>query len=683
MPSFTRLAREARGTTRTDGRLSTPSRLHGASVLTPLLALIVLGLFFAPSAGAQAQGSLDTSFGTGGKQTTDFGGGPDIGQGSVVQPDGKIVVVGHASGDFALARYNADGSLDTSFGDGGKQTTDIAGGYDQGRALAVQPDGKIVVAGYTDAGGGDFALARYNADGSLDTSFGDGGKQTTDFGDLDNQGNALALQPDGKIVVAGSTSGEGGYDFALARYNADGSLDTTFGDGGKQTTDFAGLDNQGNALALQPDGKIVVAGHACVFGCDFALARYNADGSLDTTFGDGGKQTTDFGDSYDQGHAVAVQPDGKIVVAGFTDIGGGDFALARYNADGSLDMSFGDGGKQTTDFGGDEFADAEALDPDDKIVAAGYACLSSCDFVLTRYNADGSLDTTFGDGGKQTTDFGSDEFGSALAVQSDGKMIVAGYADAGGGDFALARYNGDTPPDTTAPETSITEGPSGTTDDSSPSFSFEAESGSTFECRLDVEVWDACGSPKTLSNLSDGEYTFEVRASDEAANADLTPASRTFTVETTPPSPARDCTISGTSGGDTIGGTSGDDVICARQGNDIVYASGGNDTLYGRHGNDMLQDEGGEDRLDGGPGRDILHGGRDRDFLSGRGGDDHLFGEAANDRLLGGAGADELSGQDGADSLVTRDGVERNDAADGGASKDACATDRGDSRTSC
>ncbi|MBA2434942.1 MAG: hypothetical protein H0V54_07660, partial [Chthoniobacterales bacterium] len=235
-------------------------------------------------------------------------------------------------------------------------------------------------------------------DGDLDPTFGTNGKVTTDFGTIIDEARAVAVQPDGKIVTAGATVGGNFFDFALARYNTDGSLDITFGTGGKVTTAFNTNNDEAFAVALQADGKIVAAGFAVIGGTDdFALARYNTNGSLDTTFGTGGKVTTAFGSSIDRAHAVAVQPDGKIVAAGRAVIGGGsfDFALARYNTDGSLDTTFGTGGKVTTACGSsNDEAFAVALQPDGKIVAAGRVFSNKEDFALARYNTDGSLDTT-------------------------------------------------------------------------------------------------------------------------------------------------------------------------------------------------------------------------------------------------------------------------------------------------
>ncbi len=419
-----------------------------------LLASLLIGLSV-PADVQAAPGDLDPTFGSGGTVITDSG-GFDAATALVLQPDGKIVVAGFSFApgvsNFILARYNADGSLDGGFGSEGMVSTNL-GGFDQAFALALQPDGKIVVAGLCCAGP-KFALARYNADGSLHASFGNGGKVTTDFGGA-AFASALALQPDGKIVVAGS-AGPGSGNFALVRYNADGSLDAGFGNGGKVTTDFGGA-AFASALALQPDGKIVAAGffhpQPPIGNSSFALARYNADGGLDLSFGLGGTVLTDFSGAA-EAHALALQPDGKIVAAGFSVVFNiTHFALARYNAEGSLDPSFGSGGKVAANFGGLAAAAALALQPDGKIVVAGTTVVDRSKFfngsffTLARYNAEGSLDAGFGSGIEFTTalrNLGLDQ-ASALALQPDGKIVVAGLSrlPVGESNLALARYRGD------------------------------------------------------------------------------------------------------------------------------------------------------------------------------------------------------------------------------------------------
>ncbi len=425
-----------------------------------------------------AAGSLDTSFDTDGKLTTDIGSSTtDTSRAIAIQSDGKLVVVGGNGSDFALARYNTDGSLDTSFGTNGKVTTDFSE-IDQARAVAIQSDGKIVVAGCSNCthdGSQEFALARYHGlsdtgtPGTLDTSFDTDGKVTTSISSF-TVANAVAIQSDGKIVVVGCTDYWGGMDefvycgaFALARYHGlsttgtPGSLDTTFDTDGKVTTEFSDS-SKAYAVAIQSGGKIVVAGCTqtswsspitadCGNSKDFALVRYTTSGSLDTDFDTDGKLTTDIGSSTaDFARAVAIDSDGKIVVAGTS---ANDFAVVRYSSTGSLDTSFSTDGKQTTDIGSSttDAGNAMAIDSDGKIVVAG---TSANDFAVARYNTDGSLDTTFSTDGKVTTDIGSStaDAGNAMAIQSDKKIVVAGTS---ANDFAVARYlvaTAQTPSDT-------------------------------------------------------------------------------------------------------------------------------------------------------------------------------------------------------------------------------------------
>ncbi len=411
------------------------------------IALVVTTLLLGLTSSVQAAaGDLDQSFGTGGLVTTDFDSRDDFGVGGTIQPDGKIIVAGNSgvfgpfNADFALARYNPDGSLDATFGSGGRVRSDFGTSADAAGDAVVQADGKIVAAGLS---GGNFAVARYNANGSLDASFGIGGLVTTDFGGSE-QVNALILQADGKLVAAGYTFPPGSApDFALARYNPDGSLDTTFGTGGKVTTDFGSFD-LGFDAAATVDGKIVAAGRT---GENFALARYDTNGTLDTSFGSGGKVITDLGGS-DQPFAVAIDGAGRAVAAGTSS---GDFALARYTIDGSLDPGFGVGGTVKTDFsaGSPDTAFGVVVHPDNSITAAGGSSLApgSSSFALARYGSGGNLDVSFGTGGKVTTAFAKPSSNALdLLAQPDGKVVaIGGTRDAavsGSGDFALARYLG-------------------------------------------------------------------------------------------------------------------------------------------------------------------------------------------------------------------------------------------------
>jgi len=403
-------------------------------------------------------GALDTTFGTDGRVTTPIASSSsyDFAYDLAIQADGKFVVAGSTDWGtgpyFALARYGINGNLDPDFGGSGKVVTGFGTGNDEANSVAVRADGRIVVAGFSGSGTSqDFALAGYNPDGSLDTSFGTGGRVTTPIGLATNDGiNGIAIQSDGKIVAAGYSYDGTKRNFALARYNPNGSLDTTFGAGGKLTTPIGANNDLANCIAVQADGKIIAAGYSTNgTHFDFALARYNPNGSLDATFGTGGRVTTEIGlDASDVIADIAIQTDGKIVAVGYTHTtsAGWDFALARYNTDGTLDTSFGAGGKVVTAIGTfNDYARSVAIQSDGKIIVGGQAQTApNVDFALVRYNADGSVDTTFGTGGKVVTAFGTGATDTitSIAIQSDGKIVAAGYVYMADTyvDFALARY---------------------------------------------------------------------------------------------------------------------------------------------------------------------------------------------------------------------------------------------------
>ncbi len=412
-----------------------------------------------------SDGSLDSGFGTGGKVTTDFSGGLDGAFAVAVVSAGRILVAGDATNgwtgrDVALARYLADGTPDSDFGAGGKVTADTIGStHNEVRALAVQANGKIVAAGATPKSTGDFAIARFNANGSPDGSFGSGGVVMTDFKGSPDTANAVLVQPDDKIVAAGGSLDDtvGRFVFALARYLPDGSGDSSFGSLGMVLTSLQGWDDEISAIALQADDRIVAAGLSvdpATNVVSFGLARYNTDGSLDATFGLGGILTTSFFGIDDEAFSAAIQADQKIVVAGYaTDAATGapKFALARYQTDGTPDPSFGSGGLVTTSiFGNDDQARAVAIQADQKIVVAGHATDSVPEFAVARYNVDGSLDSSFGSGGLVTMSlFGNDDEAFAVAIARDQKIVVTGYALSGAREFAIARFNPDGTPDAT------------------------------------------------------------------------------------------------------------------------------------------------------------------------------------------------------------------------------------------
>ena len=411
------------------------------------LAVTALAAFADPA--NAAPGDLDLTFGGTGKVITAVGVNAE-GRSVAVQGDGKIVVAGFSwdgiNTAFALVRYNIDGSLDTSFNGSGKVTTVIGTGDDEARSVAVQNDGKIVVAGHSFNGSNlDIAVVRYLANGSLDTTFGGTGKVTTAIGSGDDYARSVGVQENGRIVVAGGYYNGSNIDFALVRYLPNGNLDTSFGGTGKVTTAIGIATDDGYALALQSDGKIVVSGTFDDIPrntYDFAVIRYNVDGSLDTSFGDGGKVITDFG-SVDASTGVAVQGDGKIVAVGRSNPSNPDFYVARYNADGSLDANFGGTGKVITDFGHPDFAFSLAIQSDARIVVVGTSQTSANSYVfaLARYNSNGNLDTTFNGNGKVTTAIGGSSQAFSVAVQSDGRIVAAGTSYNGSNlTIALARY---------------------------------------------------------------------------------------------------------------------------------------------------------------------------------------------------------------------------------------------------
>jgi uncharacterized delta-60 repeat protein len=422
-----------------------------------VVALTIVVSMLAPQLAQAAAGDLDSRFGNGGVVLTDFSQTDDYAYGIAVQPDGKIVVSGQ-SGIYpdlhsALVRYNRNGRLDSTFGTGGKVVVTFDSSSDYLYAPVIQSDGKIVAAGSTR--GTAFLLARFNADGSLDQTFGNNGSVGTTFGDLTAAAKAVVLQADGKIIVVG-VSGAGSYselnDFALVRYNSNGSVDQTFGTGGKVITHFPGVFNTGStatSAVLQPDGKLIVGGtyknertpH------EFALARYNTNGSLDSTFGQSGKVTTRIGAGDAFSFAIVLQSSGRIVLAGYSYTLGHDFSLAGYNPNGTLDSTFGNGGFVATDFSAssDDIAYAMTMQSDGKLIVAGRTGdYPEFDFGLVRYSSDGQPDQTFGVGGKVTTNIDSIDEAFAVALQPNGKIVLAGIALGSTNtlDFAAARYLG-------------------------------------------------------------------------------------------------------------------------------------------------------------------------------------------------------------------------------------------------
>jgi uncharacterized delta-60 repeat protein len=432
-----------------------------------------------PLSATAAPGELDPSFGTGGRARTEVA----AGSGAVavaLQADGKIVTAGQCvvevdTWGFCLTRHTVDGGLDASFDGDGKVTTTIGtDGLGHGRgfayAVAIQADGKIVVAGQCGVVPGldGFCLARYNDDGGLDTSFDGDGRVLTlmgTAGSVQGIANAVAIQSDGKIVAAGwcQAVGSGFGSLCLARYTSDGSLDPLFGPADNRLFNFAFSGSPPKAIVLQADGKIVVAG-GCGGPTQLCLVRYqncflvpgescvdggNIAGRLDGSFGSSGIVATTLGEYATDYLAVeaAIQAEGKIVAGvGCVTPTGIEFCLARYAGDGSLDPTFGTGGILETPIGdGDAYVAGLVIQGDGKIVAAGgcVTVVSGTTSCLARFESDGGFDSSFGVDGEVIGDPLIDGPLTGLVLQDDGKLVTAGACHpplAFG--FCLARYHG-------------------------------------------------------------------------------------------------------------------------------------------------------------------------------------------------------------------------------------------------
>ena len=536
------------------GRGATTRRTRRVALAA--LGLGTLGLSVAVAA-ASPGGDPDPTFDGDGELVVSFG-GTDHAQAVLVQPDGKLVVAGYGGPDqdFAVARLNRDGSLDDSFGAEGRAYADF-GGDDKAFAAALQPDGRIVVAGHRRTSQvKEVAVARFDRDGSLDESFapggadGDGRKVLTNHPEHSDV-EAVLVQPDGRIVLAGTGSGGQDTDFALTRLYRHGEVDgTTF-----ERADFGG-DDLAHAAALQPDGKIVVAGDAAPEGGNFAVARYEPDGSLDKTFGGSGKRA--FGSlDYDSAREVLVQPDGRIVVAGAGGAGY-DFLVARLNPDATPDGTFGTGGTSTIQFDDSSIALSAALQPDGKIVVAGGVVAGGgADVAVARIQPGGMPDNSFGSGGRTTVPVGTASLAFAVALQADAGIVAAGLTLTNE-NFAVVRLLPDPP-------------------------------------------LAAGGDP----------------GAGPGGGPAVTPG--------VPRCAGKRATIVGTARRDRLRGTRRADVIVARAGNDVIRGLGGNDRVCAGAGNDLviggsgrdtLRGEAGRDRLLGGPGRDRLIGGPGRDGVT-------------------------------------------------------------------
>jgi uncharacterized delta-60 repeat protein len=438
---------------------NSPWRSTTHAVVGSLLACVLV--LSGPGSVWAAGGDLDPTFSDDGRVTTSFVADAVIGRAVIILSDGSIVVVGCRLGSpcdhlgrFKIVRYGPDGSLDKTFGGDGRVTVRFRGGA-AATAVALQPDGKLVVAGSA-RGGRSYALVRLDPDGSLDPTFGGDGRVTTNTfdGPSATTAFAVAVRSDGKIVAAGDWAVDALHGQSLARYHPDGSLDRTFDDDGKVVTRFGASSSAvANDIGLLPDGRIVTAGGVNKdAGGRFSFARYLPGGSLDASFGSDGKVVAHLGgESFDStAWDLAVQSDGRVVAAGQLlahTASAGEFGLVRLDQAGSLDPTFGGDGRVRTSFKG-SIANAYgiALQSDGKIVVVGDRITTevfTVTFALARYRSNGSLDPSFGGDGRISTAFGMrPATATDVAIQPDGRIVAAGdvFPLEGGSVFAVARY---------------------------------------------------------------------------------------------------------------------------------------------------------------------------------------------------------------------------------------------------
>ncbi len=396
-------------------------------------------------------GSVDLNFDADGRVVIDMGATSEAATAVLYQPDGKIVAVG--SGNFtnpssAVARLNPDGSLDNTFGIGGRAYADFGSGITLMLWDAfLQPDGKIVQAGYSGTVDAEATLLRYNANGSIDNTFGINGIVTAGVLGIDIGLFAAALQADGKIVGTGIYTDGGTDAIAVIRFNSDGSIDNTFSYDGIAYVSIGVSGNMGNDLGLQSDGKILVCGTADLAPGEkyLIVTRFASNGVLDNTFGTNGTVALDFGQLTNIGKSIAVMNDDRIVVSGYADVGGVlKQVVARLLPDGTSDPSFGIAGLSFAGIGlSGSVNNNMTLQQDGKILLVATADNGTdADFGVLRFDAFGNLDPTFDGDGKVMTDFGSgNDQAVSITMQDDGLILVSGSADVGPEhDFALARY---------------------------------------------------------------------------------------------------------------------------------------------------------------------------------------------------------------------------------------------------
>lgn len=525
-----------------------------------------------------APADLDTGFDQDGVRVIDYLGNGDIARSVVARPDGRILIAGdgNANADIAVQALREDGSGDPTLDAEGSLGIDL-GGTDTGAALALMPDGRIVVAGTTSAGAGgsnDFVVLRRTADGAPDPSF---QQRVIDYGGSDDRALDVALRPDGRIVAVGIGNANG--DISVQGLLANGAGDPSLDGEGSLGIDLGGTDT-GHGVALQPDGRIVVAATR-LLGTDAnaVVLRRLADGSPDPAFG-GGAGLRTFEPGVEDVQDVVLQPDGRIVTIGSA---GGDMVVRRLLPNGADDPSFDGDGHRTVDFSGvDDVGRAVALQADGKILVAGWRRYPSGarDMVVARIQPGGALDTTFSVDGRRELVLTPFDMAFAVTVDARGRIILGGFQAAAAGqpaDLVVARLAGDPPP---APVGGAGGG-------------------------------GAPGAPGGGGGAAGAGPAGVARCAGRAP------------------------TIIGTTRSDRLRGTARRDVIVGLGGDDVIRGLRGDDVICGGRGRDVIDGGRGADRVIGGPGNDLLRGGPGRDTLAGQLGRDRCFGGTGRDAAVG------------------------------------------------
>jgi uncharacterized delta-60 repeat protein len=553
-----------------------------------------------------APGDLDPSFNGSGKLTFAPGGKQSEIDDVAIQPDGRLVLAGWidqaGSSDFLVVRLNPDGSFDQGFGTGGIATVNFpakGATTDTASGLAIRPDGKIVVGGTShdnNQGQDRVAVAQLNANGTPDATFNPAGIPDSpgfvgeQLININATANDVALDPSGRILVAGGWDGSAffsGIDAYVLRLRSDGIQDSTFNGGGSAFHfgygDAADKPESVSRIAVQPDGKIVLPGIAAnSTNQDAALARVSPGAVLDPDFGSGGTIIYGRGDTSDTAQDLALEPDGHILVAG-SGFQSDSMLLVRSSSAGPFEKWFNGQTTLFVDYGKPSIANAIALQSNGKIVLGGSA---GSDFAIARLQPAGPADTSFGPDGKRTVSFpGGDADAFAMALQSDGRIVLVGHA---GTAAAVVRVEGDSAAAGGAPNTVGGGNGSG-------------GSSKVFKC---------AGKKATIVGTSGRDR------------------------------------LKGTRKADVIVGLGGNDKIDGLAGNDIICGGAGNDTISGGAGNDRIAGEAGKDKVSGGAGNDKLTGGAGNDILSGGAGKDKLDGGPGKDRDSGGSGKDACAGKD-------------------------------------